>query len=156
MAKANSIRYFMRDELKEARVVEVPGIKTFCDEEGNPVPFQIRELSSSEIFKLREGCKKRTMVKDKKGKPMLVGGEVKYTDEYDTALVTAKLIETALVFPDMHDPELLKFYNVLDSVELVNKIFRRVEDYNYIANAVTEVCGLTNEDDSETIDEIKN
>ena len=39
-----NLKAFMKAELKERGTVEFPGVATFTDEKGNPVPFIIKQL----------------------------------------------------------------------------------------------------------------
>lgn len=155
MSNATSLKFFMCEELKQEMIVEVPGIQTFCDDKGEPVPFKLRAIGSDELNKIRDGCHIRKMVKDKKGKPMFLNGQIQYTDEYDNVLLTDMLIVSSLVFPDLRDKELLAFYNEQDSTKLVHKVFRKIEDYKYISEKVMEVSGITDDAD-DVIDTVKN
>lgn len=151
----NNLRFFMREELKQDVITEIPGVKTFCDENGQPMPMKVRSIGSDELLSLRDACKTRRMVKDAKGRPLLVNGQVQYSEEYDSSMVSDALIAAALVFPDLHDKQLLEFYGEQEATKLVRKLFRRVEDYNYISEKVSELSGLQAET-QEIVDEIKN
>ena len=66
-----------------------------------------------------------------------------------------QMIAQSLVFPDLHDKELLDFYGCADSVELVHKLFAKLDDYTYITEKIQEVSGISNDGD-EIIEEAKN
>lgn len=153
--KVYSIKSFMRAELNEPRVVEIPGVATFSDEAGNPIPMKIREITSGRLAEMRKQATRRHVVKDAKGKPVKVNGQFQYTEDVDSTLLTNIMIAEAMVFPDLHDKELLEFYHEMEAVKLVNKVFARLEDYQYIADQIQEVSGL-NRDADDIIDEAKN
>ncbi len=152
---ANTLKFFMREELKKDLIVEIPGVATFADENGNPVPFKIRALGSEELSDIRESCRIRRMVKDSKGKPLFINGQVQYVDDYDQNLVNDTMIAFALVDPDLHDKQLLDYYGVQEASKLVRKMFKKIDDYQYISQKVAEVSGIDTEA-QEVIDEIKN
>ena len=155
MSNAFSIKDFMKEELKVEQIVEIPGIKTFCDKDGNPIPMKIRVITSGKLSELRNLARKRTMAKDKKGKPIFQGGQIQFTEEVDTTLLTDTMIAESLVFPDLHDKELLAYYGEQEAVKLVHKVFAKIEDYQYISDQITEVSGI-GKDADELIDEAKN
>lgn len=155
MANVSSIRAFMRPELKEDTIIEVPGIKTFSDENGNPIPFKIRAITTSDLTRIRKACHTRKIAKDAKGKPIFQNGQVQYDDQYDGNAMNDQMIVQALVYPDPHSKELLEFYGVDDSVELIHKLFRKLDDYTYITEQIQQVSGITSDGD-EVIEDAKN
>ena len=72
MATKN-LKYFMRPELKEEQIVEVPG--PIKDENGEPIMFQIKKLSQRHIDKIYDRHKVIRNALDKKGKPYIVDGK---------------------------------------------------------------------------------
>ena len=65
MATKN-LKYFMRPELKEEQIVEVPG--PIKDENGEPIMFQIKKLSQRHIDKIYDRHKVIRNALDKKVK----------------------------------------------------------------------------------------
>ena len=74
MSNAASIKAFMRKELNEDFIVEIPGIKTFSDDKGNPIPFKIRAITTADLTRIRKACHKRRPAKDAKGKLIFGAG----------------------------------------------------------------------------------
>jgi len=155
MANVPSINAFMRAELNEDTIVTIPGIKTFSDESGKPIDMKIRVITTADLTRIRKACHTRKIAKDAKGKPIFKDGSIQYDDQYDGNAMTDQMIVQSLVFPDLHDKELLEFYGCKESVELVHKLFRRFEDYTYISEKIQEVSGISATGD-EIIDEAKN
>lgn len=155
MSNVASISAFMRPELKEETIVEVPGIKTFCDENGEPVPFKIRALTTSDLEMIRKGCRNRKIAKDNRGKPIFNSGVIQYSEDYDNSAMSNEMIAKALVFPDLHNQELIDFYGVHSAVDVAPKLFSRLDDYSYIIGKIQEVSGITDDGD-EIIEDAKN
>ena len=155
MSNVFSIKDFMKEELKVDQIVEIPGIKTFCDKDGNPIPMKIKVITSGKLSELRNLARKRTIAKDKKGKPIFNGGQIQYSEEIDSTLLTDVMIAESLVFPDLHDKDLLNYYGEQEAVKLVHKVFAKIDDYTYISDQITEVSGLSRDAD-ELVDEAKN
>ena len=154
---ANSkLKFFMLEELKRDEIVEVPGIETFKDEAGKMIPLQIKILSTEEINRIRNAYRTRKMAVDKKGKPIIANGEVVFTTDYDTEAANDKIMAEAFVFPDMHDKDLMAFYECYDATEMPRKIFRKPADYTYASKMVAQVLGLVDKDDNDLVDEAKN
>lgn len=155
MTSVPSIKAFMRAELKEETIVTIPGIKTFSDESGKPIDMKIRVITTGDLAKIRKACHSRKIAKDAKGKPIFQNGQIQYDDQYDGNAMNDQMIAQSLVFPDLHDKELLDFYGCADSVELVHKLFAKLDDYTYITEKIQEVSGISNDGD-EIIEEAKN
>lgn len=150
-----SIKDFMRKELNEEQRIQIPGVKTFSDAEGNPIPITIRLITTSDLKQIRKACHIRKPAKDNKGKLVFQGGQLQYDDQYDGNAISDEMIVQALVFPNMRDKELLDFYKCNSSVELVHKMFWRLDEYTYLIEKIQEASGIDAGDD-EIIDEAKN
>ncbi len=152
---ASSIKAFMRSELKETPIIEIPGIKTFSDENGNPIPLKIRAITTNDLSRIRKACHTRKLMRDAKNKPVFQNGNPVYDDQYDGNAMNDQMIAQSLVFPDLHDKELLAFYNCNDAVELVHVLFAKLDDYTYITEKIQEASGISSDGD-EIIEEAKN
>lgn len=152
----SKLKYFMQNALKKDDIIEVKGLPIFKDESGAVIPFQIKALSAREIDNIREKYRTRKIARDNKGKPLISGNELVYSSEYDAVSANDALIAEALVFPDLHDAELMKFYDCYDVNEMPKKLFKSADDYNYISKVVGESLGLLDKEDTEIIEELKN
>ena len=155
MSNVTSIKAFMRAELKEETIIEIPGIKTFSDENGNPIPMKIRVITTADLTRIRKACHTRKIAKDAKGKPIFQNGSIQYDDQYDGNAMNDQMIAESMVFPDLHNKELLDFYGCNDAVELVHKLFRHFEDYTYITEQIQQASGISSDGD-EVIEDAKN
>ncbi len=154
------MRYFMREELKQDEVVEIPGLETFKGEDGKPIPFQVKVLGIDEVNKIRKAYSKKRIILDDKGKRMFDKlGRPMLSDDTDLEAATRRLVVEALVYPNLKDPELMQFYGVGDVMEMPFKLFKNPKDWSYVSNAVAEVLGIDGSDDisdEQLIKEAKN
>ncbi len=159
MAQIYDLKYFMREELKEDEVVEVEGVSTFKDNNGNIIPFKIKRLGIDKINELRKKYSINKVLADDKGKRILdKSGKPIIEKEIDDTRLTNRMIVEALVFPDLKDKELMKFYGCFDIDDMPFKVFKRSKDYQYIASEVLKVLGIGEEEpsDDELINQAKN
>lgn len=154
MATKN-LKYFMRDVKDE--IVTVAGPDAFKDENGEVIQLEIKVLSQSEIQKINNNYRKRSIATDKKGNPLAYNGEVLWKTEKDSAKATRYMIVEALQYPDLKDKELMKFYNCVDVTEMPLLVFSRSDEYAHVTKAVMTALGLIDDvSDEETVNEAKN
>lgn len=154
MATKN-LKYFMRDVKDE--IITADGPESFKDEDGNVIQLEIKVLSQSEIQRINNNYRKRTIATDKKGNPLAYNGEVLWKTEKDSAKATRHMIVEALQYPDLKDKELMKFYNCVDVTEMPLLVFSRSDEYTHVTRAVMTALGLLEGvSDEETVEEAKN
>ena len=154
MAKRD-LKYFMRE--REEQIISVPGPETFIDENGNALDLEIRVLSNTEIQKINNNYRKRSIATDKKGQPYIANGEVVFKTEKDSAKAARHIIAEALVFPDLKDKGLMEFYHCSDITEMPELVFSRADEYAHVTRAVFTALGLIDGvPDDEVIGEVKN
>lgn len=154
MAKKD-LKYFMRST--EAEIVTAPGPDSFKDEDGNVIQFEIKKLTQEEITKINNGYRKRSMATDKKGNPLVYNGEVIWKTEKDSARASRHMIVEALVYPNLKDPELMKYYGALDITDMPLKVFSTADEYQHVSRIVMEALGLVaGVSDDEELDDAKN
>lgn len=154
MAKRD-LKYFMRE--REEQIISVPGPETFTDENGNILDLEIRVLSNTEIQKINNNYRKRSIATDKKGQPYIANGEVVFKTEKDSAKAARHIIAEALVFPDLKDKGLMEFYHCSDITEMPELVFSRADEYAHVTRAVFTALGLIDGvPDDEVIGEVKN
>lgn len=160
----SKLNYFMKEELKKDEIVEIPGVETFKDEDGNIIPFKIKILDKNKISEIRKAYTTRKMIVDSKKKPLLVNGEVQYSKEYDGDRATDHIIVDSFIDPKLDDPKLMAFYGVVDRVDMPGVIFRNMADYQHVSDAVISALGFSpdevedaeDSDDKMEIEEVKN
>lgn len=154
MAKKD-LKYFMRSN--EAEIVTAPGPASFKDEDGNVIQFEIKKLTQEEITKINDSYRRRSIATDKKNNPLVANGEVIWKTEKDGAKASRHMIVEALVYPNLKDPDLMKFYNVVDVTEMPLKVFSAADEYQHVSRIVMEALGLsTPVNDEEDLADAKN
>lgn len=144
-----TLEYFMRSELKEEEVVEVPGPGTIKDENGEPVIFRIKRLSQEHINKIYDSYRTEKVAMDRKRKqPYVVDGKAVIQETRDNRRAFRHVIADALVYPDLRDEELMGFFGCFDVTEMPMKMFTAAE-YDYIARMVNHVLGIAEERERE-------
>lgn len=136
---------FLAENALPADNIKYAASKRFLDDEGQPVEWELRALSSAEDEALRKTCRKRVPVPGKRGQ---------YTQETDTDAYVGKLAAACTVFPDLRDSKLQDSYHVLGEEALLKAMLTAGEYAAYLEK-VQEVCGFDT-DMQELVDEAKN
>ncbi len=149
------LKYFMRN--LETEIVTAPGPESFKDEDGNVIQFEIKVLTQEEINKINDAYRKRSMATDKKGNPLIAMGEVVWKTEKDSARASRHLIVEALHYPNLSDPELMKYYHCVDVTEMPLKVFPKADEYQHVSRIVMQALGLASAvNDDEELEAAKN
>lgn len=147
--EVSKFKAFMKPELKEEEILEYPGVDTFKDENGKPIPFKIKCLGRERINEIRKMYRKRKIAKEKNGRPVINGNIVVYEEEYDNEKSTNHIIVDAIVYPDLKNKELMDYYGVVDVTDMPSKLFHKTADFEYINKCIAEACGLSSEESEE-------
>lgn len=157
MAKKD-LKFFMREQKEE--IITAPAPATFLDDEGKPLELEIKVLSNARIQELFSSYRKRSIATNNKGIPYLgPNSEVVFKTERDSARAVRHIIAEALVYPNLQDPELMKYYNCVDITEMPHKVFPRADEYSHVSQMVMETLGLgetRQADDDALVDDAKN
>lgn len=153
---AKDLKYFMRDNTPE--IVTAPGPDSFKDDKGAPIQFEIKVLTQADIQRINDNYRKRSMATDKKGNPIVAMGEVVWKTEKDSNRAVRHIIAESLVYPNLKDPELMKFYNCADITEMPLLVFPRSDEFNHVSRIVLNALGMGNDvaTDDDTVDAAKN
>lgn len=119
--------------------------KRFLDENGKPIPWEIRCITSTEDEALRKSCTKRVPVPGKRNQ---------FTQETDYNLYLGRLAAKCTAYPNLDDAELQNSYGAMGSDALLKTMLTPGEYADYLTK-VQEVNGfeVTFED---SVDEAKN
>ena len=150
-----SLSYFMREELKEEKIISMEGPDTIKDEKGNPVVFQIKKLSQDRIDEIYDMYRREEVAMDPKTKkPYEQNGHVLTKVENNYTKAFRHLIVESLVYPNLKDPQLLEFYNCVDAADLIPKMFTR-QEREKIADMINIVIGVKEDTEYEDLKEAK-
>lgn len=136
---------FLAQNAKKVENIKHVVSKRFLGEDGKPIPWEIRCITSTEDEALRKTCTKRVQVPGKRNQ---------FTQETDFNLYLGKLAATCTVHPNLDDAELQNSYSAMGSDTLLKNMLTPGEYADYLTK-VQEVNGfeVTFE---EKVDEAKN
>ncbi|CUP26058.1 XkdN-like protein [Flavonifractor plautii] len=137
---------FMKEN-KVAKENEMhPVTKSLCDENGKPLEWEFRHISSKENETIRESC---TIEVPVTGKPNM------YRPKMKSSLYIQKMIIASVVMPDLYDAELQDSYGVKTPEDLLFAMVDDPGEYNELAAYVQKFQGF-NVSFDEKVDEAKN
>ena len=153
-----NLKYFMREESKQEQIFYVPAPARFVDETGQVVQMEIKKLHNDAIARINDMYRSRTPMKDKKGNYIVQNGEAVFVTEKDSVKATRHIIVEALVYPNLKDPELMKFFDCVDITDMPLKVFPDNDEYGYVSRKVLEILGLMDaaENNEREVEDAKN
>ena len=116
----------------------------FLDEEGNPIPWEIRTIDEEFNESIRKSC--ITRERDRKTKQV--------NEKTNHPLYLTRLIIECVVFPNLKDAELQNSYGVMGAEALIKKMLEPGE-YSRLLEKVMEVTGF-DEDMDDKVEAVKN
>ena len=119
---------------------------TLMDENGNPLDWEFKPLTSKENEALRESC---TIDVPITGKPNL------YRPKLNTSQYIAKMIVASTVTPDLYDKELQDSYGVMTPEDLLYAMVDNAGEYQDFSVWMQKFQGFTKTFD-EKVNEAKN
>lgn len=117
----------------------------FLDENGKPIEWEIKCITSTEDEGLRKSCLKRVPIPGKKNQ---------YQRETDYDQYLGKLAVTCTVYPNLNDKELQDSYSVMGAEALLKTMLTPGEYADYLTK-IQEVNGFETTLQEE-VDEAKN
>ena len=136
--------------MKENKIVKENGTyaptKSLCDENGKPLEWEFRHITSKENEDLRDAC---TIDVPITGKPNMFRQKVK------SSLYIQKMVAASVVVPDLYDKDLQDSYGAMTPEELLLAMVDDPGEYNDLASFVQKFQGF-NVSFDEKVDEAKN
>lgn len=120
--------------------------KSFVDENGNPIEWEIRPIETAESERIRKACFHSVPVPGKKNRT---------EDKFDVNEYLLKLVTRAIVYPDLNNAELQDSYGVRTPEDLLMCLVDNPSEYSDLQNFVTELSGFESEI-SDDVEEAKN
>lgn len=120
--------------------------KSFIDENGNPLKWTIKPLTSIERDKIRDNCMKQVAIPGKKNK---------FKMEVDMAKFTDKLIVASIMEPNLNNKELQDSYGVMSAEELIREMIDSPGEYDNLVEFIMEFNGF-DETIENKVEEAKN
>lgn len=120
--------------------------KSLCDENGKPLEWEFRHITSKENEALRDDCTVEIPIT---GKPNM------YRQKVQSGQYIQKMIAASVVMPDLYDAELQDSYNVSTPEELLLAMVDAPGEYNELASFVQNFQGF-NVSFNDKVEEAKN
>ena len=137
---------FMKSNKIEKKNEFYAPTKSLCDENGKPLEWEFRHITSRENEGLRDDC---TIDVPVTGKPNL------FRPKTQSSKYIRKMIAASVVMPDLYDKELQDSYGVTTPDELLLAMVDDPGEYNDLAAFVQRFQGF-NVSFDEKVDEAKN
>lgn len=145
-----NLKYFMRPV--DDAIITAPAPASFKDEKGNVVQMEIRRLRQSEIEKINKAYTVRSVATDRRGNPLVQNGNVVWKERRDSDKITHHIVAEALVYPNLKDPELMAYYDVVDVTDMPLAVFNRPGELMEVIDTVWKAIGLRADDNAEERD----
>ena len=142
----SNLSLFLKKNKKVKTNAFYSATKSLVDENGEPLKWEIKALTTTESEDIRTECTTEVQVP---GKPGM------YRQKVDTKLYIAKLIAACVVVPDLYNRELQDSYGVKTPEELLKQMIDNPSEYNALAEFVQNFSGL-GETLQEKVEEAKN
>ena len=130
------------DQIENEKYVVSP---RFRGEDGQPIPWEIRCISSAEDEALRKSCTKRVPVPGKKNQ---------FTMETDFNQYLGKLAAGCTVYPNLNDTVLQDSYRVMGADNLL-KAMLSAGEFAAFVEKLQQICGFDSSLQDQ-VDEAKN
>lgn len=137
---------FMKSNKKEKKNEFFPATKSLCDDNGKPLEWEFRHITTKENEALREDS---TIEVPITGKPNM------YRPKVLSGKYIQKLIAASVVMPDLYDKDLQDSYGVMTPEELLIAMVDDPGEYNELTNFVQRFQGF-NVSFNDKVDEAKN
>lgn len=137
---------FMKSNKIQKENTTYAATKSLVDEEGKPLLWTIRPLSSKDNEEIREAC---TMDVPITGKPGM------FRPKLNSSKYLAKMICASVVEPDLYDSELQDSYGVMKPEDLILEMVNDPGEYAEFGAFIQKFNGFT-ESLEEKVEEAKN
>ena len=141
---SNFARFMKTNKIQKQNVMH-PVTKSLTDENGEPLLWELRPLTTKENEAIRESCTFEVPVK---GKPNL------YRPKTDMSKYQDKLMCAAIVSPDLNNVELQNSYGVMTPEDLLKELVDDPAEYTDLMIFIQNLCGFKTL--QEDVDDAKN
>lgn len=128
-----NLSLFLKKNKKIKTNAQYPATKSLCDENGKPLEWEIRALTTKESEDIRTKCTTEVPVT---GKPGM------FRPKVNSEMYIAKLITACVVFPDLYNAELQDSYDVKTPEDLLKEMVDNPAEYNAFADFIQSFTGL--------------
>lgn len=141
---SNFSKFMKANKIQKENVMH-PVTQSLVDENGEPLLWEIKPVTTKENERIRESC---TVDVPVKGKPNQFRPKVDM-DKYQTKLICA-----AIVSPDLNNAELQNSYGVMTPEDLIKEMVDSPAEYTDLMVFIQQLSGFKTL--QEEVDEAKN
>ena len=141
-----SLSYFLKQNKIKKENVKFAPTTSILDENGKPIEWEIKHISSKENEIIRNECIIDVPIKGKSNA---------FRQKVDISKYINKLIVSSVVFPNLYSKELQDSYGVMTPEDLVLEIIDNPAEYNNFVSFIQNINGFDNDINSK-IDYSKN
>lgn len=142
----SNLNRFLKNNKVQKENTTYPATKSLTDEEGNPLEWTIKPLTTKANENIRESCTFEVPVKGKANM---------YRPKLNTNLYLAKMMVASVVEPNLYDAELQDSYGVKTPEDLLKEMIDDPGEYNEFASFVQTFNGF-NTTLEDKVEEAKN
>ena len=142
----SNLSLFLKKNKKVRANTFYAATKSLCDENGKPLEWELKALTTNESEDIRTACTIEVQIPGKMGM---------YRPKLDTKMFMAKMIAACVVFPDLNNKELQDSYGVMTPEDLLKEMIDNPSEYNAFAEFVQNYNGL-GESLEDKVEEAKN
>ncbi len=141
----SNFKMFMKENKKKKQNEKYAPTVSLVDENGEPLEWEFKHISSKENEELREECTTEVPVTGKFGM---------YRNKTNGAAYVRKLITASVVYPELDNSELQESYGVMGAEDLLMEMVDDPGEYAELAEFVQKMQGFKTL--QEEVDEAKN
>ena len=124
---------FMKGNKKKKENVKYAPTASLVDENGKPLEWEFRHISTKENEDIRDECTTEVPVTGKYGA---------YRNKFNASGYVASLIVKSIIFPDLYDKELQDSYGVMKAEDLLMEMVDDPGEYSDLAEFVQKMQGF--------------
>lgn len=137
---------FLKKNKKTKENIKIPATMSLTDENGTPLLWEVKPITTKEDNAIREACTVDVPVTGKLGM---------FRPKFDGNKYLAKMAASCIVFPNLNDKELQDSYGVMGAEQLITEMIDDPGEYNDFMNRVQEYHGFK-ETFQDKVEEAKN
>lgn len=142
----SNLSQFMKQNKVKKENVEYVATKSLIDQNGEPLIWTLKPLTTKENDAIRDDCTKEVPIPGKSNV---------FRQKLNTSKYIAKMICASVVEPNLNDKELQDSYGVMGTEELLKEMVDDPGEYADLALFIQEFNGFTANMD-EKVEEAKN
>jgi hypothetical protein len=141
----SELSLFLKSNKKQRENTKYAATKSLCDENGEPLLWTIKPLTTKESEEIRESCMREVPVKGKKGV---------YQQKFDSSEYVVKMAVASIAEPNLYNAQLQDSYGVKTPEELLMAMIDDPKEYSALIAFINDQNG--EESIEEKIEQAKN